>query len=106
VSAGTSPFSTRTSPCAPASAARRGAHGVARAERRLLHGHLDAVEETGGVGRGHDDDPVDAGVARGVDHPVDHPAPEQGMEVLRRRALHARAEAAGQYDCCEIVRHV
>src|SRR5581483_4279987 len=58
------------------------------------------------VGRGDDDEALDPGVARSRDHPVDEPAPEQRVQVLRRRAAHARAEAAGHHDCCELVRHV
>ena len=84
----------------------RAAHGVAGAERLLLHGDVEPVERARAVGRGDDDDPLDACVLRGRDHPVDHPPAEQRVQVLRRRALHARAEAAGHHDCCEIVCHV
>jgi len=31
---------------------------------------------------------------------------EQRVQVLRRRALHARAQAAGHHNCCEGIRHV
>ena len=77
----------------------RRADRVACPERLLLDGHLDAVEEGGCVGRRHHDDAVGTARARGADDPVDHPPAEERMEVLRRRALHARAEATGHYDC-------
>ena len=51
--------------------------------------------------RGDDDDPLDAAGARRLDDPVDHPPAEQRVEVLRRRALHARADSGGHHDCCE-----
>ncbi len=82
----------------------RGAHRVAGSERSLLHRDLEPVERRGSVGRRDDDDAPDARALCGADHPVDHPAAEQRVQVLRRPALHARAEAAGHYDCCEIVR--
>ena len=58
------------------------------------------------VRRRDDDDARDARLARRFDDPVDHPAAEQRVQVLRRRAAHARAEATGHHDCCELVRHV
>ena len=84
----------------------RAADRVARAARLLLHGDLDAVVELARRRRGDDDDPLDARAARGLDDPVDHPPAEQRMEVLRRRALHARADPSGHHDCCERLRHV
>ena len=84
----------------------RAADGVAGAERLLLHGDLDALEKVARLRRGDDDEPLDAGLARGLDDPVDHPPAEQRVQVLRRRALHARADSAGHHDCCELVCHV
>ena len=79
----------------------RAADGVAGAARLLLHGDVDAVVELARRRRGDDDDPLHARPARGLDDPVDHPPAEQRMEVLRRRALHARADPSGHHDCCE-----
>ena len=67
-----------------------GADGVAGAERLLLDGDVEPVEQPARVGRRDDDDPRDACVLRGPDHPVDHPSAEQRVQVLGRRALHAR----------------
>ena len=80
--------------------------GVARPERLLLDDDLDTFELVARLRRGHHDDPLDAGTAGRLDHPVDHPPAEQRVQVLGRRALHARAEATGHHDCCEVVGHV
>ncbi len=50
VIAGTSPFSTSTSPLRVGERRARGAHRVSGAERFRLHGDLEPVEEPGGVG--------------------------------------------------------
>src|SRR3954471_21597988 len=128
LSAGTSPLSTSTSPPKPSSALRaqrtaspvprgsspptpggrfaRAADGVPGAARLLLHGDLDSLEKVARLRRGDDDEPLDAGSARGVDYPVDHPPAEDRVQVLRRRPLHARADSGGHHDCCELVCHV
>jgi len=65
----------------------RGAHGVAGAERRVLHddGHTARRELLATGGRRHDDERLGAGRAAGLDHPIDHAATENGVEVLRHR---------------------
>ena len=84
----------------------RSADRVTGPERLLLHGDLDALEEVARLRRRDDDEPLDAGSARRVDDPVDHPPAEHRVQVLRRRALHARADPGGHHDCCELVCHV
>ncbi len=75
---------------------------VAGPERRLLHGDLDVAERVGSRGRRDHDEGVDARRRRGLEDPVHHPAPEERVQVLRHARVHARAEACGHNDCCEL----
>ena len=82
------------------------ADGVAGTARLVLHRDLDAVVELARRRRCDDDDPLAPAPRAASSDPVDHPPPQQRVEVLRRRALHARADPSGHHNCCELVRHV
>ncbi len=74
----------------------RCAHGVAGAElASFLDRHLAevVVRASRAVGRRDQagDDLRDARIATAGDHPVDHATAQERVQVLRRRALHARA---------------
>ena len=84
----------------------RAADSVTGTARLRLHCDIDAHEQFARRLRGDDDDALDARPARGLDDPVDHSPAEQRMEVLRRRALHARADPSGHHYGCEWFRHV
>ena len=81
----------------------RRAHGVARPERSLLHGHIEPGEEIGGAHRGDDHDPSELELLRRRQHPVHHPPAENRMQVLRQRGVHARPEPRGHDDRSEFV---
>ena len=84
-----------------------GTGDAVRCARSALEGFGgDVLEEVARLRRCDDYEPLDARPARRIDHPVDHAPPEQRMQVLRRRALHARADPSGHHNCCERFRHV
>ncbi len=98
VTSGTSPERTTTgSP--RREAVGGGLDGVAGAVRLGLDGELDALGQDGRerpVGPADDDDPPGAGRLRGEHGPQHHRPPADGMEDLRQRGAHARAESPGE----------
>ena len=75
---------------------------VSRTERALLNSDLDVAERVACRRRGDDEGPCRFERPGGLEHPVDHPAAEDRMEMLGHGRAHARAEAAGHHDCCEL----
>src|SRR6266576_6124832 len=84
-----------------ADALARGAQRVAGAERLLLDRDGNPVERARCFGREDDDERIRAERPHGFDDPVDEPAPEQRVQVLRRRGLHPRAEPGRHDDGCQ-----
>jgi hypothetical protein len=75
---------------------------VAGAARCLLHCELEPRELVLRVGRDDDHERVGAERTGRLDDPVDHPAAQDRVQVLRRRRLHAGADATRHHDGCEV----
>ena len=78
------------------------AQGVARAKRLLLHRDGHAVELAGRLRRKHDDEGIRLEWTDRLDDPVDEPPPQQRVQMLRERGLHARAESGRHHDGCKV----